>query len=190
MIYRVFSILEAIDLYGEEIVLKLISSFSCGNKDVDDFLHAKSIDFAKQYIGITFLVFDLDIENLLGVFCLSNRSTCIDCSGLSNRMKKKISKQAFQPHDNNKYYINAFLIGQFGKNKNIPEIRQIRGSHLMNIALGKLEIVKNIIACNIVWLDCDCSNKDAISFYERENFTNIGIRNGEEATYIQYIKFI
>ncbi len=54
------NILDIIEMYGEDSCKEILSTFICPlNMDVADFIHNKAIEFAKQRIAITFLVFRL-----------------------------------------------------------------------------------------------------------------------------------
>ena len=73
---RETNILDMIDLYGEEECRIILSSFSCPfGKDVEDFISHKAIEFAKQRIAMTFLVFHERDEQLsmVGYYTLANK---------------------------------------------------------------------------------------------------------------------
>ena len=79
---RETNILDMIDLYGEEECRIILSSFSCPlGKDVEDFISHKAIEFAKQRIAMTFLVFHERDEQLsmVGYSTLANK--CVSVSG-------------------------------------------------------------------------------------------------------------
>ena len=68
------NILTVIERDGEEAVKADLSTFLChANKDIQNFLQMKSIDFAKKRISITYLVFDEETGSILGYFTLAHK---------------------------------------------------------------------------------------------------------------------
>ncbi len=60
LMIKQINILDIIEMYGEGSYKEILSTFICPfNMDVADFIHNKAIEFAKQRIAITFLVFRL-----------------------------------------------------------------------------------------------------------------------------------
>ena len=86
------SILEMIELYGEEKCQNILSSFHCPlNQDVENFLHNKAISFTKQYLAMTFLVFITHNNQLLlvGYYTLANKFLSLSDTKLSKTIQKK-----------------------------------------------------------------------------------------------------
>lgn len=74
--YGLVNLKEMIEEVGEDRVKEILSAFSCPlNKDVEFFLHNKAIEFAKQGIAQTQLVFTSYKGEpvLVGYFTLSNK---------------------------------------------------------------------------------------------------------------------
>ena len=71
--YKLVNLKILIEEIGEEATFALLSSYSCPlNPDVENFLKAKAIDFAKQALSQTHLVF-ASFKNqpvLVGYFCI------------------------------------------------------------------------------------------------------------------------
>ena len=89
---RETNILDMIDLYGEEECRIILSSFSCPlGKDVEDFISHKAIEFAKQRIAMTFLVFHERDEQLsmVGYYTLANKFVSVSGHMLSISPKSK-----------------------------------------------------------------------------------------------------
>lgn len=56
--YIQINILDMLEYIGEDSCKNILSSFKCPiNFDVEDFLYNKAIQFAKQHIAISYLVF-------------------------------------------------------------------------------------------------------------------------------------
>lgn len=104
---------------GEEKLSKLLSDFSCPlNREVEDFVRNKSIDFAQRKLSITYLVMKRmnEAKNILvGIYTLSHKAIEITNSNISNTTRKKLLRYATLDKDTNKYNISTFLIAQFEK---------------------------------------------------------------------------
>ena len=98
---------------GEEKLSKLLSDFSCPlNREVEDFVRNKSIDFAQRKLSITYLVMKKTNEDkniLVGIYTLSHKAIEITNSNISNTTRKKLLRYATLDKDTNKYNISAFL---------------------------------------------------------------------------------
>ena len=77
---------------GEEKLSKLLSDFSCPlNREVEDFVRNKSIDFAQRKLSITYLVMKRTNEAkniLVGIYTLSHKAIKIADSNISNTTRK------------------------------------------------------------------------------------------------------
>jgi len=85
-------LLEMIQQLGEEHVKEILSDFSCPkSKDVEYFLKNRAIEFAKQRITQTQLIFvQFKQENrLVAYYSLTNKSITVKNLGLSNSLRKK-----------------------------------------------------------------------------------------------------
>lgn len=73
----------------------MLSTFICPlNLDVADFIHNKAIDFARQKIAITFLIFRETLKGnvFAGYYTLTNKFVAVSTSMLSKTLQKRISK--------------------------------------------------------------------------------------------------
>lgn len=89
------NILDMLDMYGEDSCKEILSAFICPlNLDVADFIHNKAIEFAKQRIAITFLVFiETPKGNILaGYYTLANKFVSVSADSLSKSLQKRVSK--------------------------------------------------------------------------------------------------
>ena len=95
--YGLVNLKEMIQEVGEERTKEVLSTFSCPlNKDVEYFLHSKAIEFAKQGIAQTQLVFTSYKGEpvLVGYFTLSNKVLEIPRKSVSKTMAKKVNRFA------------------------------------------------------------------------------------------------
>ncbi len=155
---------------GEEELLRLLSDFSCPlNREVEDFVRNKSIDFAQRKLSITYLVMKRtnEMKNILvGIYTLSHKAIEITNSNISNTTRKKLLRYATLDKDTNKYNISAFLIAQFGKNSAIPQVNTITGNELMDLTFELLKHIQYCVGGGVVYLDCEDVEK-VLDFYQK-----------------------
>lgn len=126
---------------GENRVNNILSNFSCPlNRDVEYFLHHKAIEFAKQGLARTHLVFASYKKEyvLVGYFTLAIKSFTLTKKALSSGMRKRISKFGQYNKELDRYIISAPLIGQIGKNYANGYDKLISGDELLKLACDKV----------------------------------------------------
>lgn len=170
---------EMINKLGEDKVNNILSNFSCPlNKDVEMFLKHKSMEFSKQGIAITYLVFtSYKNEYLLsGYFTLATKFIIISRTSLSKTLQKRIGK--FTQYDNElkRYVLSTPLIGQLAKNYYYDNL--ITGDELLKLACDKVKFIQGEIGGRIVYLECEDKEK-LIQFYSNNGFVLFGRRKLE-----------
>lgn len=176
------NILDMIKIYGEEDCRSILSSFICPlNKDVENFIHNKSIEFALQHIAITFLVFVENRKQLLfvGYYTLANKFVSISGNTLSKTMQKRISK--FSQYDTNSrsYLISMPLIAQLGKNFAYENVNiNFTGTELLTLACNRVLQVQKIIGGKMTYIECS-ANQKLYKFYSEHDFVVFGKREKE-----------
>ena len=187
---------------GEEKLSKLLSDFSCPlNREVEDFVRNKSIDFAQRKLSITYLVMKRTNEDkniLVGIYTLSHKAIEITNSNISNTTRKKLLRYAALDKDTNKYNISAFLIAQFGKNNAVPKNyavedgKTISGNELMDLTFELLKHVQYCVGGGVVYLDCENVVK-VLDFYQNgcNRFKIFGERESDvdQKRYLQLLRF-
>lgn len=184
---------------GEDGAKPILSDFSCPmNADVEKFLKYKSIEFSKQGIAKTHLIFTSyrDEPVLVGYFTLSQKSIMICKKPLSGSMRRRISK--FGPYNNElkRFLIGAPLIAQLGKNYANNYDKLITGNELLKLACDKVIDIQSDVGGKIVYLECE--NKERlIEFYSRNGFVNFGTRkldrdetDIDSAELVQMLKYL
>lgn len=165
---------------GESEVKVILSSFICPlNQDVENFIKHKAIEFSKQNLAKTHLVF-YNPENgekmdLVGYFTISSKYICIGHDVLSKNMMKKVSKYGKFDSVLKKYVIPAPLIAQLGKNYAEGNDTLISGSELLAMACEKIKYIQKEIGGKITYLECE-DKAALISFYSKNGFTAFGKR--------------
>jgi hypothetical protein len=167
-----------IDEVGESAAKALLSNFTCPqNKDVENFLKHKAIEFAKQSIATTYLVFGSYKGNnvLIGYFTLANKFVAIYKEGLSSTYRRRISKFCQFDRDIKRYTLAAPLIAQLGKNFYNGYNELITGDELLKMACDKVKESQVIIGGKVVYLECEDKEK-LTGFYASNGFVNFGKR--------------
>lgn len=172
---------------GIEKLESIVSDFSCPyNKDVEEFLQLKAIEFSKQQISSTYLVFASFQSKpvLVGYFALTQNYFHVDLSkhgGLSSNLRRRIRKFATYDEELRKYIISAPLIGQLGKNYANGYDALISGDELLHIACETIQEAQRILGGKLVYLECE-DVPALLRFYENNGFVNFGKRelDGDE----------
>lgn len=187
------NILDIIDYEGEEELELILSEFICQkNDEIQTFLKDKAIEFAKKKLSITYLVNDSETGDLLGYFTLAHKVLEVPALGLSNTVRRKMSRYSTLDNRNESYMVSAFLLAQFGKNYSVDEERRVSGAELMDCVDEVLKRIQHQIGGAIVYLDCEDEEK-LITFYsDVAGYKQISERISErdQTKYLQFYKFI
>lgn len=182
-------LLDMIEQIGEEEVRRILSDFSCPqNLDVEYFLKHRAIDFAKQSITQTQLIF-LQYKGelrLAAYYSLTTKIITVKDSAISSTLRKKLRKFGTRDSTTKGYNIPAPLIAQLGKNFTDNLNKQITGDELLKMALNKISIVLFILGGKAVYLECE-DIPSLVEFYTRNGFVRFGSRpkDSEEADRIK-----
>lgn len=185
--YLTLNLRDISEKIGIEKLESIVSDFSCPyNKDVEEFLQLKAIEFSKQQISSTYLVFASFQSKpvLVGYFALTQKYFHVDLSkhgGLSSNLRRRIRKFATYDEELRKYIISAPLIGQFGKNYANGYDALISGDELLHIACETIQEAQRILGGKLVYLECE-DVPALLRFYENNGFVNFGKRelDGDE----------
>ena len=197
--YNLINLADLLTELGEDRTKSILLAYCCPmNEDVEYFLKDKAIEFSKQGLAKTHLVFSSFQGEpvLIGYFALSSKTIRIAKKALSNTLQKRINKFATYAPELKSYQISAPLIAQLGKNYCNEYNRLITGDELLKIACDQVMEVHNLLGGKIAYLECQ-DQKSLIEFYERNGFVNFGKRylDKEEADrvhgkyYIQMLKY-
>lgn len=186
---------------GESETKSILSSFVCPlNIDVEDFIKNKAIEFSKQGLAKTTLIYwqsdDCKEKYFVGYFSIASKYICVSRDSVSNRIAKKLNSHGNFDDRTREYIVPAPLIGQLGKNYTEGNDCLISGSDLLQMALDKVKSVQQEIGGRFVYLECEDKEK-LTKFYERNGFTVFGKRRkdrdeiGVDGEYlIQLLKYL
>ena len=139
--YVQINIKNMVDTLGEDRAKSILSTFSCPlNKDVEEFLKTKAIEFSKQDIARTVLVLASYKKDyvIVGYYTICHKSFNINPNVLSSNLKKRTKKFAQYIKEIGKYQIVAPLIAQLGKNYYNKYNKLITGDELLKMACEKI----------------------------------------------------
>lgn len=176
--YKIILLKELIEQIGEEETKRILSKFFCPlNSDVEKFLRLKAIEFAKQNIAATHIVFVQVKEKLeiVGYFTLSNKIITVKVKKISGTLRKRVAK--FGTYDENlkAYTIAAPLIAQLGKNYRDNLNVHISGDELLMLACEKIKSIQMNLGGKVTYLECEDKPK-LENFYSSNGFVNFGKR--------------
>lgn len=177
--YSILSLSDIIDEKGEDFCREILSFFSCPpNPDVEKFLTKRSaIDFAKQSIAQTFLVYaSYRGKNVLcGYFTIANKYIVVGSHSVSKTTARWLRKFAMPNISDDNLVIMAPLIAQLGKNYMNDYRKLITGDELLKMAIDKVSAAQRIIGGKVVYVECE--DIDILKkFYEDNGFVIFGKR--------------
>lgn len=161
---------------GEERVRSILSKFSCPlNQDVEHFLSHQALEFAKQNLAPTHLIFTED-QILAGYFTLTMKSFFVgEGEEISKTYYRKISKFGADGAANGGCVIPAPLIAQLGKNFADGADRLITGGELLKMACDKIAMCQRELGGKVAYLECEDKPK-LLGFYRANGFVVFGRR--------------
>lgn len=165
-VYSLSTLLEAET--NNNVIEELLSSFiSEKNKDVQNFLHLNAIENEKRSISRTTLV--VDNTNVIGYFTLLIKD--FSFVEVSKSTRKKLT--------GNKWANNfiTILIAQLGRSDLYKG--KISGDVILNLALERCEVIKELSALRIVCLEHDDIEGLNI-FYEKNAFEKLQINENDK----------
>lgn len=173
MSYRVFSLSELLDLYGEEKVRRLLENFGSKNSDVEYFIRTKAVQFERVGVSRTSLVFD-DYHGqvvIAGFFSLSNKPMILiedTWNRLSNSTKKKLIPMGYK--DKHFFHsVSSILLGQISKNFAYDDGCLIKGDELLQLTFEHVKTASRLIGGQVLYLEAEDDTK-IDSFYTRNGF--------------------
>ena len=175
----VSTINELLEMRGEDEVSSVLSSFRCAkNPDIETFARHKALDFNRQGIAVTYLVFSCDGESacLAGFYTLAIKIASVSREGLSKGICRRLSKFSDSDSDESHFLVPMILIAQFGKNDAAGSC--LAGSDLMGLALDSIREIQSKAGGRFVFLECDNAPK-LLEFYRGEGFAEFGLRRLE-----------
>ena len=161
-----------IDECGEDVAKDYLSHFSCPlNRDVENYLRYKAIDFAKQGWAQTHLVMMSYKKEMVmvGYFTLASKFITVQAKNLTTTTRKKLAKFSTYDPALKAYLLSAPLIAQLGKNYTNGYNELITGDQLLALACNKVRFIQLDLGGRYVYVECENKPK-LIEFYGRNGF--------------------
>lgn len=160
---------------GENEVKSILSSFMCDdNFDVQDFIRNKAIEFSRQGLAKTTLVYwksdDGEEKYLIGYYAIAPKFIRVSRDAVSKTMAKKLNNHGSYDVDTREYIVPAPLIAQLSKNYSEGNDTLIYGCELLQMAVDKIKEIQNEIGGRFIFLESEDREK-LIDFYKNNGFT-------------------
>jgi hypothetical protein len=159
--------LSAVIREGQEAeIAEAVASFSCKDKDVEQFLKTKAIEHERRNKSRTYIIFDeAGSDGKLRVLAYFTLSLKILTFGAT---VSKTSVKEIDGFNKNAKAVPLFLVGQFGKDEFAA--KEISGEYIMALCIFRLQRAQTIVGGRIVLAEC-LPIAPVIEFYKRNGFT-------------------
>ena len=186
--YELVQLEKMVEELGEDRVKSILSSFeSLYENDVEKFLKYKAIEFGKQGLAKTQLIFlEINkIRHLVGFFTLANKNFYISSQAMGKKSnpkrinegtRKRIKRFGTYDLDRCEYKITSLLIAQLGKNHNSEFNNPISGSEILMLACQEVKKGHDLFGGRFVYLECEDVEK-LKDFYCSNGFVEFGKRD-------------
>lgn len=178
--YRQINLLELLNEYDLSFVQSMLDNFACPvNADIERFLRQRAVEFARQGIAQTHLVFSAESSGalLVGFFSLANKVLSVRQDEVSKTLFKKLQKHGLHDESTGTVHIAMPLIAQLGKNYTNNCDLLIAGDTLLEMACSKVSAIQRDLGGKMTYLECE--NTPALtSFYEHNGFKCINPSGG------------
>lgn len=117
---------------------------------------------------------------LVGDFSITMKPVTVNVRGMSNSVKRKLSRLSRLDQNTDSYTVSAYLIAQLGRNYSEEVKFPITGKMLMNFVIDTLHEIQRQLGGIMVYLECE-EKESLIRFYRDQNgFRIFGERMTEE----------
>ena len=143
-----------------------LESFSCGDKDLDDFFHQDAFLYAEQLLGKTYYFSTTgDDKKIVCAFTLANDS--IKAALIPNASRNKIQRKI--PNSKRTRSYPAILIGRLGVAKNFQGTNDGIGSQAIDYIISWFLLPDNKTGCRFIVVDA-YNKENVLHFYEKNGF--------------------
>lgn len=172
-------------------------SGSNSQHDVEEFLHKRAIMYDKQGLAKTHLIY-ASYKNepvLVGYFAIANKPLVITnraLSRFSNTQANKLKRKGNTLTNDSKVsnlIINAFLIGQIGKNFSEDAINAnaISGTQILTLAYEAIKEAQLIAGGSYVWIEYEDVDK-LRTLYSKFGFSEVKDYTSENGLKLAFMK--
>ncbi|MDG3062890.1 GNAT family acetyltransferase [Lacticaseibacillus casei] len=170
--------------YPEEQVRESLSSFTSINKDVENFLHERCIEFEKISLARTTLVFSSykGRSVLVGYFSISSKPLTIskkNWRGLSKSVQRKLMPMGYRTEQEN-YAVSSILLGQLGLNFQYHDTHLITGAELLSLAYKTIKIANEVVGGLVLYVEAD-DEPHLREFYTNNGFSQLVVKHPDNS---------
>lgn len=133
---------------------------------------------------------------LVGYFAITMKHVTVNAEGMSNSVKRKLSRLSHLDQSTGSYTVSAYLIAQLGRNYSEEVKYPIKGKMLMNFAINTLSEIQRQLGGLMVYLEYE-EKVPLLRFYQEQNgFRLFGERvterniEGENHKLLQLLNFL
>ena len=143
-----------------------LESFSCGDKDLDDFFHQDAFLYAEQLLGKTYYFSTTgDDKKIVCAFTLANDS--IKAALIPNASRNKIQRKI--PNSKRTRSYPAILIGRLGVAKNFQGTNDGISSQAIDYIISWFLLPDNKTGCRFIVVDA-YNKENVLRFYGKNGF--------------------
>lgn len=184
-----------IDSIEDNALSELLSSFSCElDKDIENFLHHRAVEFERLSKARTYLIFDaeelekgLDHPAIYGYVSLALKILTVPVS-VSNRQRKELDGYNAKIHGQLISDFPCYLIGQLSKNSAVVS-NPLSGRDLLDTAYAVIASAAEAVGGRYMMIECRNEEK-LLEFYKNNMFCEIDRIPDGDVPMIQMIRKI
>lgn len=181
-----------------DLLTQILSSFSCvQDKDIENFLHNRAVEFEKLSKARTYLICDADqlladgffMDQLIiyGYVSIALKVLSVP-DDMSNRKRKEIDGLSAKIHGEQIKDFSCYLIGQLSRNSNVAH-DSISGADLLQASYDVIAAAIDAVGGRYVMIECHEDQK-LIDFYSANGFEEISRVADENRPMVQMIRKI
>lgn len=181
-----------------DLLTQVLSSFSCvQDKDIENFLHNRAVEFEQLSKACTYLICDeeqltaedfcLDQLTIYGYVSIALKILSVP-DEMSNRKRKELDGLSAKIHGEQIKDFSCYLIGQLSRNSNVAH-DSLSGADLLQAAYDVIAAAVDAVGGRYVMIECH-ENTKLVDFYSANGFEEVSHVADENHPMVQMIKKI
>ncbi len=158
-----------------------LTNFTCGRKDIDDFLKDDAINYQIQKLASTYLIHSKD-KIIVGYFSILNDSLSV--RNIANNEKNRFNRRLPNNKRINQY--PAVKVGRIGVSE---DLHGTGFAYLLMDYIKEFSIENLNPACRLIILDAINESKQ-VKYYNKNNFLFLMESDAEDKTRLMYFDLI
>lgn len=181
-----------------DLLTQVLSSFSCvQDKDIENFLHNRAVEFEQLSKARTYLICDeeqliaedfcLDQLTIYGYVSIALKILSVP-DEMSNRKRKELDGLSAKIHGEQIKDFSCYLIGQLSRNSNVAH-DSLSGADLLQAAYDVIAAAVDAVGGRYVMIECHEDTR-LVDFYSANGFEEVSHVADENHPMVQMIKKI